>query len=138
MMKNGKMIKKIIDYIENNLDSQLNLDEIAKEAAYSKFHLNRIFLECVGCTIYKYIQLRRLTVAAEKLVYTKKPIIEIAYEANYSSQESFTFAFRQLYGHPPQEYRAIKVHIPKFNKFELKDNLVMLYNPAKKREVNVA
>lgn len=76
-----KLLKKIIDYIENNLDSQLNLDEIAKEAGYSKFHMNRVFLECVGFTIYKYIQMRRLTVAAEKLVYTKKPIIEIAYEA---------------------------------------------------------
>lgn len=138
MMENKIIIKKVIDYIENNLDSQLNLDEIAKEAAYSKFHLNRVFLECVGCTIYKYIQMRRLTVAAEKLVYTKKPIIEIAYEANYGSQESFTFAFRQLYGHPPQEYRAIKVYIPKFNKFEMKGNLVILYNPAMKCEVNAA
>ncbi|MGL6198104.1 MAG: helix-turn-helix domain-containing protein [Lachnospiraceae bacterium] len=138
MMKNHKIIEKIIDYIENNLDCQLNLDEIAKEAGYSKFHLNRVFLDCVGCTIYKYIQMRRLTVAAEELVYTKKPIIEIAYEANYSSQQSFTFAFRQLYGHPPQEYRAIKVHIPKFNKFKLKSNLIMLYKCTMKCEVIAA
>lgn len=138
MMENKKIIKKLIDYIENNLDSQLNLDKIAKEAGYSKFHLNRVFSECVGCTIYKYIQMRRLTVAAEKLVYTKKPIIEIAYEANYSSQQSFTLAFRQLYGHPPQEYRAIKAHIPKFNKFKLKSNLVMLYAPTMKCEVIAA
>lgn len=100
-------------------------------------HSDNIY-EVVGCTIYKYIQMRRLTVAAEKLVYTKKPIIEIAYEANYSSQESFTYAFRQLYGHPPQEYRAIKIHIPKFNKFELKGNLVIFYNPTKKCEVHAA
>lgn len=133
-MDGKKIIKKTIDYIENNLDSKLNLDEIAKEAGYSKFHLNRVFFECVGCTIYKYIQMRRLTVAAEKLVYTKKPIIEIAYEANYSSQESFTFAFRQLYGHPPQEYRAMKVHVPKFNKFKLQGNLDMLYKTTKKCE----
>ncbi|GAA0791489.1 AraC family transcriptional regulator [Faecalicatena orotica] len=138
MMEHTNIIKKTIDYIENNLDSQLNLDTIAKEAGYSKFHLNRMFLECVGCTIYKYIQMRRLTVAAEKLVYTKKPVIDIAYEANYSSQESFTFAFRRLYGHPPQEYRAINVYTPKFHKFELKGNLVMFYKPAVKCEVIAA
>lgn len=138
MMEHREIVKTVINYIENNLDSQLNLDDIAKVAAYSKFHLNRVFLECVGCTIYKYIQMRRLTVAAEKLVDTQKPIIEIAYEANYSSQESFTYAFRQLYGHPPQEYRAIKVHVPKFNRFELKGELVVLYHPAGKREVNAA
>lgn len=137
-MGNKRIIQQTIDYIENNLDSQLNLDEVAKEAGYSKFHLNRVFLECVGCTIYKYIQMRRLTVAAEKLVYTKKAVIEIAHEANYNSQQSFTFAFRQLYGQPPQAYRAIKVHIPKFNKFILKSSPVMFHNPAVKYEVIAA
>ncbi len=137
-MENENIIQKIIDYIENHLESQLSLDEIAKEAGYSKFHLSRVFLERVGYTIYKYIQMRRLTVAAEKLVHTQKPIVEIAYEANYSSQQSFTFAFRQLYGHSPQVYRAIKVHIPKCGKFELKGKLVMLYAPAIKREVIAA
>ncbi|SCJ88988.1 Multiple antibiotic resistance protein marA [uncultured Eubacterium sp.] len=48
-MENKQIIKKVIDYIENNLDSRLNLDDIAKEAAYSKFHLNIVFLEYVGC-----------------------------------------------------------------------------------------
>lgn len=138
MMGNERTIKRIIDYIENNLDRKLSLDEIAKEAGYSKFHLNRVFLECVGCTIYKYTQMRRLTVAAEKLVHTQKPIIEIAYEANYSSQQSFTYAFRQLYGDPPQVYRAIKVHIPKCCKFELKNKLVMFYKPTMKCEVGAA
>lgn len=138
MMENIKMIEKVVEYIEDNLDSQLNLDEIAKEAGYSKFHLNRMFLSCVGCTMYKYIQMRRLTVAAEKLSYTEKPIIEIAYEANYSSQQSFTFAFRQLYGHPPQVYRTKKIHIPKFKKFKMKSNLVMRHPTAMKSEVIAA
>lgn len=137
-MEHKNMIEKTIDYLENNLDSQLNLDEIAKEVGYSKFHLNRVFSECVGCTIYKFIQMRRITVAAEKLVYTKTPIMEIAYDANYSSQQSFTLAFRQLYGYPPQEYRAINVHTPKFNKFKLKSSLVMLYKPTIKCEVIAA
>ena len=133
-MENKEIIKKVIDYIEDNLDRPLDLDKIAKEAGYSKFHLNRVFSDCVGCTIYKYVQMRRLTVAAEKLVNTQKPIMEIAYEANYSSQQAFTYAFRQLYGYPPQTYRTIKVHISKFNKFELKSKLVMLYRPVMKRE----
>ena len=114
MMENEKIIMQVVDFIESNLDGQLSLDEIAKEAGYSKFHLNRMFFQCVGCTIYKYIQMRRLTVAAEQLVLTNKPIVEIANEANYSSQQSFTFAFHQLYGYPPQAYRARNVYLPKF------------------------
>ncbi len=130
--ENMVMIQSTLDYIENHLDGPLNLDTIAKEAGYSKFHLNREFLKFVGCTIYQYIQMRRLTVAAEKLVYTNTPIIEIAHEAKYSSQQSFTFAFRKLYGHPPQAYREMGVCIPKINKYTLKSNLVMLYKPAGK------
>lgn len=134
MMENKEIIKKVIDYIEDNLDRPLDLDKIANEAGYSKFHLNRVFSDCVGCTIYKYVQMRRLTVAAEKLVSTQKPVMEIAYEANYGSQQAFTYAFHQLYGYPPQAYRTLKVHISKFNKFELKSKLVMLYRPVMKRE----
>lgn len=137
-MENKEMIQRTVDYIEDNLENPLRLDDIAKEAGYSKFHLNRVFLACVGCTIYKYIQMRRLTVAAEKLVCTQKPIIEIAYEACYSSQQSFAFAFRQLYGHPPQVYRASRVHVPKFKKYELESSLVVLCRPAMKCEVIAA
>ncbi len=37
--------------------------------------------------MYKYLQNRRLTVAAEKLVKTDKPIMQIAYEAGYDTQQ---------------------------------------------------
>lgn len=106
-MENKKAISQTISYIESNLDSPLSLDEIAKEAGYSKFHLNRMFLACTGSTIYKYIQTRRLAVAAQKLARTQKPIIQIAHEASYSSQQAFAFAFRRLYGQPPHAYRAL-------------------------------
>ena len=52
--------------------------------------LNRVFTEQTGVTIYKYLQNRRLTVAAEKLVKTNEPITQIAYEAGYGTQQSFS------------------------------------------------
>ena len=119
-MGNKNIIMKTVDYIENRLDDEYNklrLDEIADNISYSKFHLNRLFAEVVGCTIYKYIQKRRLTEAAKKLVCTDKPIIEIAHEANYESQQSFTLAFKQLYAHTPQEYRLTGVYASKQNRF---------------------
>ena len=135
---NDRTIKEMIDYIESNLDGQLNLDEIAKEAGYSKFHLNRMFSDHVGYTVYKYIQMRRLTAAAEKLVYTKKPIIEIAYEANYGSQQSFTLAFRRLYDCTPQEYRVMKVHTIKLDKFKPGNSIIMFCKSNGKGKVMAA
>lgn len=57
--------------------------------------------------------------AAEKLVYTDQPIIEIAYEARYSSQQAFTLAFGRLYQCTPQGYRSRGVFAPKQLKIEM-------------------
>lgn len=96
-MSEHSVVDKIVDYIEEHLDDDLSLDKIAKDLNYSKFYIARVFAEKTGSSVYKYIQGRRLTLAAQKLVETRKPIIDIAYEAHYSSQQAFTLAFNQLY-----------------------------------------
>ena len=113
-MKDQKdVVKIVIDYIEINLEKEINLDTISKNVGYSKFHLNRIFMEYTGITIYQYLQRRRLTVAAEQLVYSEKPITQIALEAGYDTQQSFSFAFKQMYYYPPRIYREHGTFIPK-------------------------
>lgn len=116
-----EIVKSVIDYIEKNLDDELNLDNIAEKAGYSKFHLNRIFSKIVGETIYKYIQKRRLTEAARKLVYTDESIIDIALISGYESQQAFTLAFKKLYGSSPQIYRIKREFKPKQLSSEIQD-----------------
>lgn len=119
-MKNQKeVVKKVIDYVEVNLEREINLDNISKNIGYSKFYLNRIFTEYTGITIYKYLQNRRLTMAAEKLVKTDKTIMQIAYEAGYDTQQSFSFAFKQVYLYPPKIYREIGNFMPKQNRISM-------------------
>lgn len=126
-MESTTIIMAVVDYIENNLNDKLTLDKIAERVGYSKFHLNRLFSENTGYTIYKYIQLRRLTEAAKELVYTEKPIIEIAFEANYDSQQSFTLAFKQLYVCAPQEYRMKRIYTPKQNRLTINNRIATSY-----------
>lgn len=108
-----EVVKEVINYIEGNLGNAISLDHISKNIGYSKFYLNRIFTGYTGITMYKYLQNRRLTVAAEKLVKTDKPIMQIAYEAGYDTQQSFSFAFKQIYLYPPKIYRDIGIFMPK-------------------------
>jgi len=108
-MYTEKIIQETIEYIEKNLEQNLNLDHLSKKFGYSKFYLNRLFSESTGCTIYKYIKMRRLTEAARKLVYTDKTIIDIAFEANYQSQQAFTNAFTDMFHCSPQVYRTGRV-----------------------------
>ena len=127
-MKDQKeVVQKVIDYIERNIEKEINLEDIAKNIGYSKFHLNRIFTEQTGITIYKYLQNRRLTIAAEKLVNTDKPITQIAYEAGYDTQQSFSLAFKQVYLYPPRTYRNIGVFIPKQNRISLRCSYMFQY-----------
>ncbi len=97
--------RKIVSYIEENLDKDLTLEKIAEALNYSKFYMVRVFKDNTGITPYQYIRGRRLDKAAEKLVGTKQPVVEIALEAGYGSQQSFTRVFRCEYGCTPQEYR---------------------------------
>lgn len=118
-MSDEHVMKKLVSYIDEHLDENLSLDRIAEALNYSKFYISRAFAQETGCTIYKYIQGRRLTLAAEKLVNTSEPIIEIAYEAQYNSQQAFTLAFGRLYQCTPQVYRKNGVFSPKQEKITL-------------------
>lgn len=106
-MHDRTVTERILAYIECNLDKELTLKKIAGELNYSRFYMERSFKRGMGITIYKYIQRRRLEVAAGKLAGTQKPIIEIAMEAGYGSQQAFTQAFRSVYAYTPQEYRKL-------------------------------
>lgn len=127
-MSEDKVVKKIVYYIEEHIQEELSLDKIAAALNYSKFYIARTFAEQAGVTIYKYIQGRRLTLAAEKLARTKKPIVEIAYEAHYNSQQAFTLAFGRLYQCTPQTYRRNGIFYPKQPKMLYSNSVPRTYN----------
>ena len=108
MDQQKEIINNVLNYIEDNIREEINVDKIAKNAGYSKFYLNRIFSEYTGMTLHKYVQSRRLTIAAEKLIKTNAPISQPAHEAGYDSQQAFSLAFKQLYVYPPKMYKTIR------------------------------
>ena len=107
-MQDQSITEKILFYIENHLNQDLTLEKIAGEFSYSKFYMARTFKENTGTTIHKYIQSRRLEEAAGKLIQTDRPIVEIALEAGYGSQQAFMRSFHDRYGQTPQEYRRTR------------------------------
>ena len=64
-----------------------------------------------------------MTLAAQKLVDTEQPIVEIAYEAHYDSQQAFTLAFKQFYGCTPRNYRKNGVFYLKQSKIRMMRSL---------------
>ncbi|MGG0823683.1 helix-turn-helix domain-containing protein [Paenibacillus turicensis] len=107
------IIQQSIKYIEQNLDQDLNLDIVAKQVGFSKYHFHRIFSKYVGQSLNTYIRYRRLTSSAYLLLYTDERILDIALHYGFESQEAFTRAFKALYSLPPASYRSqMKLLIP--------------------------
>ena len=117
-------IETVIEYIENNLSDTLTLGKVSKAVHYSKYHLHRLFSDVVGMTIHDYIGRRQLTEAAKFLVFSEKPIIEIALICGYESQQAFSFAFKSMYKIPPAQYRENGIFYPLQLRFTLHKNIV--------------
>ena len=115
-------IEMVIDYIENNLDGKIDIETVANEIHYSKYHLHRMFTSTVGMTIHDYVQRRQLTEAAKLLVFSEKPIIEIAFICGYESQQAFSAVFKSMYKIPPAEYRDNREFYPLQLRFRLHRN----------------
>lgn len=108
----ANIVSQTIRYIENNLNHKLDLDIIAFALHYSKFHMHRIFTKTIGMTIHEYAVRRRLTEAAKLLVFSQKPIMEIALISGYESQQAFTDIFKAMYKAAPAEFRAAENFYP--------------------------
>lgn len=128
MTGNTQNVIAAIDYIESHLYEKPDLEAVAEAVHYSKYYLHRMFTDTVGLTIQTYAQRRRLTEAAKLLVFSDKPILEIALAAGYESQQSFTDIFRAMYKKPPHQYRAEEEFYP------LQLRYVLNENPAKSEE----
>lgn len=128
-MKHIEHVISVIDYLEGHLSDKTDLDTVAEALHYSKYHLHRVFTDTVGITIHEYIVRRRLTEAAKLLVFSDRPILDIALAAGYKSQQAFTDIFTAMYKQPPNRYRESERFYPLQLKFKLEGNYEMLENP---------
>lgn len=113
---------RVIDYIESHLDQRSDLESVADALHYSKYYLHRIFTETVGMTIHDYVRRRQLTEAAKLLVFSDRPVLEIALLSGYGSQQAFSDIFKAMYKKTPGRYREEKVFYPLQLKFILNED----------------
>lgn len=104
--------KKAISFIELNLENDLSPEIVANEIGFSLYHFHRIFKAMMGETVADYIRKRRLANSARRLTSTALPILDIALEARFESQESFTRAFNKMFGSTPNHYRKTGIVSP--------------------------
>ena len=94
-------MQRVIEYFEENLAAEINIDQAARLACCSKFHFHRVFYSMFGVTPADYVRKRRLTVAATELNSGKSKVIDVATKYGYESPNAFTRAFKNLHGINP-------------------------------------
>lgn len=94
-----------IDYIEGNLASSLEIEDIARTAMLSPFYYQRMFGALCGMTVGEYIRGRRMTLAAQELAGTDAKVIDVALKYGYDSPDSFAKAFQRFHGIQPSKAR---------------------------------
>lgn len=101
-----KLLQKILLYIEQNIEQDLSLEELAKRYKMDPYYLSKLFNAITGMHFKAYINTARVILAEEKLIQTDQPIIEIAYACGFNSIRNFNRAFKTIKGKTPREIRG--------------------------------
>ncbi|MCE5172914.1 GyrI-like domain-containing protein [Paenibacillus profundus] len=99
------LIESAVQYIETNLKQPLLAEDVSRSVHVSYYHFHRIFHAMTGETIGDYIRRRRLTEAALELLAGQRPILDIALDYQFESQEAFGRAFKKVFGFTPNGFR---------------------------------
>lgn len=93
------------EYINENLEKDLTLSEIATSVGMSPYHFARAFKQITGLPPHQYLIKRRIEKAKSLLTQTNLAIAEIAYRVGFASQSHFTTLFRKHTTTTPKAYR---------------------------------
>jgi AraC family transcriptional regulator len=126
-------INRTMDYIEAHLGDPLDLETIARVAAFSPYHFHRIFSSIAREPLYQFILRHRLSRAILQMFDTQLSLTEIALDCGFSSSSAFSRAFREKYQQSPSEYR--KKRLQAFFPEKSQDSKNR-QNPRKDREVS--
>lgn len=99
-------LRRALDYIHDNLASHLSLDDMASEAAMSRFHFVRAFTGAMGKPPLQYVIHQRIELAKLLLRTTRLPIASIAANVGYDDVSRFGQHFRRHTGMTPAAFRA--------------------------------
>jgi AraC-like DNA-binding protein len=96
------------DLVDRSYAEALDLDAIAREAGYSRFHFIRSFRDTFGRTPREYLSFRRVERARELLRSANLTVTEVCYLVGFASLGSFSARFKADVGLSPSAYAAVK------------------------------
>lgn len=101
----SKPIVQCTEYIYNNINSRVTIEDLADFTNLSTSYLSRLFKKELGISVSEYIRNKKIEKAQNLLKYSDYTQIEIANYLSFSSQSHFIQTFRSVVGMTPKKYR---------------------------------
>jgi AraC family transcriptional regulator len=105
----GYKLRRVQEFINENLGDELGLTELAAVADLSQFHFARAFRKTVGLTPQRYLMQQRIERAKDLLANEELPIVEVGLRTGFKNQSHFTTLFRKFTNLTPKTWRELKL-----------------------------
>ncbi len=102
---NDEEVKRAQEYIEENYQDKITVDELAKMVAVSRRSFERRFKQATDNTVIEYLQRVKIEAAKRSFESTRKNITEVMFDVGYSDSKAFRNVFKKITGLTPVEYR---------------------------------
>jgi AraC family transcriptional regulator len=103
----SEQIERVIALMRSSLGERLTVDDLAREAMFSKFHFTRLFTRATGLSPLRFLSAMRLEEAKRLLLTTALTVTEISYRVGYNSVGTFTSRFAASVGAAPTTFRRL-------------------------------
>ena len=101
------LVKRIINYIDNNLAGDLSLDVIASKFYSSKYYLCHVFKESTNVSIKQFIVTKRVLKAAS-FIDSGMNVMDACYAVGFNNYSTFYLSFKKIKGYCPMHIKAGK------------------------------
>ena len=101
----GRRLKRVLEFIDDNIERNIRLDELADIACLSPYHFARTFKASTGAAPHRYLMAQKLDLAKSLLAADDLKLVEIALRTGFANQAHFNRAFKRATGMTPGSYR---------------------------------
>jgi AraC-like DNA-binding protein len=105
-------LERARSFMHERFAEAIDLDVLARQAFFSRYHFLRAFRREFGTTPHQYLVQRRLEAAKELLLSTDKSVTEVCFDVGYGSIGSFSTLFQRHVGVSPLRFRSRIVQVP--------------------------
>jgi len=103
--RNVELVNKAIQYLKNNYNSEIKLEDLAMKSFISKNYFSKLFKEITGINFSDYVQHIRIDEACNLLKNTDMKVIDVALQVGFKDIKFFYEVFKKITGKTPGDYR---------------------------------